>query len=155
MQTATSSQPLTTSNILPNDQNATFTNPLASISSIKYEPTIPASLTNIQPSPVVPAPGQQQPTYLVGPSSIVSPTQTLPTMQVLQTTTINPNGMTNEIQPYQAHIPQPSQQHQPQQVQDIKEIQQIASNPPLSIVTTNGWNQEIPKNILTENVVQA
>jgi len=159
MQNAHSSQPLTTSNILPNEHTSTFTNPLASISSVKYEPTIPASLSNIQPSPAVPAPGQQQPTYLVGPSSIVSPTQTLPTMQVLQTTTINPNGMTNDpsnalqIQPYQSHIPQPSQQHQLQQIgQEIKGIQQIASNPPSSIVTTSVWNQEISKNILTENV---
>ena len=153
---STSSQPLSTPNVLPNEFNNNFTNPLANISSVKYEPTMPASLTNVQPFPVVPPPGQQQPTYLLGSNSKVSPTQTLPTMQVVQTTTINPNGVANDssiqtpIQPYQAQIPQPSLQQEQHKDQDMKNV---ASIPCLPMVdTTSGWNQEMSNNILTDNI---
>jgi len=153
---STSSQPLSTPNVLPNEFNNNFTNPLANISSVKYEPTMPASLTNVQPFPVVPPPGQQQPTYLLGSNSKVSPTQTLPTMQVVQTNTINPNGVANDssiqtpIQQYQAQIPQPSLQQEQHKDQDMKNVASISCLP--MVDTTSGWNQEMSNNILTDNI---
>ena len=116
--------------IITTEYNTAFNNPLATTSNIKYEPAIPmensiVSLNHINSTPVVPPPGQHP--YSIDTSSKIPPPQTLP-MQIVQTTTINPNGMNNEsnINPpvqYQAQIPQPSHH---QQLPESKNIQQIS-----------------------------